>query len=294
MTAVMMAVLRSYHASGPRPHIFEDNLAHALVSADECEAFERASLGLLQSVDPALAASCTDREMSIQHALRVGPGVGPLARARYVEESLFEALAHGAHQFVIIGAGLDTLAFRRPDLQDQLQVIEIDHPATQAFKLARMANAGFVAPRNLHFAAADLEHERLAVALARTPYDPASPTFFGWPGVTPYLTREAIFETLRSIATLAAPGSRLVFDYLEPAAFATDAPPRVRFLIERATAAGEPMLAGLDPVTLASDLEHVGFHLMEDLGPREIQSRFLAHAEGFRAVECWHFAQACC
>ena len=136
MTAVMMAVLRSHHASGPRPCIFEDSLAHALVSPAECEALERASLGLLESVDPALAASCTDREMSIQHALRVGPGVGPLARARYVEDSLFEALAHGAHQYVIIGAGLDTLAFRRPDLQDQLQVIEIDHPATQAFKRA--------------------------------------------------------------------------------------------------------------------------------------------------------------
>lgn len=70
MTAVIMAVLRSYHASGPRPCIFEDNLAHALVSPAECEAFERASLGLLESVDPALAASCTDREMSIQHATR--------------------------------------------------------------------------------------------------------------------------------------------------------------------------------------------------------------------------------
>jgi hypothetical protein len=149
----------------------------------------------------------------------VGPGVGPLARARYVEDSLFEALAHGAHQYVIIGAGLETLAFRRPDLQDQLQVIEIDHPATQAFKRARLANAGLVAPSNLYFAAADLERERLAKALDRTPYDPAAPTFFAWPGVTAYLTRQAIFETLRSIADLAAPGSRLVFDYLEPAAF---------------------------------------------------------------------------
>jgi methyltransferase (TIGR00027 family) len=294
MTAVIMAVLRSYHASGPRPCIFEDNLAHALVSPAECEAFERASLGLLESVDPALAASCTDREMSIQHAFRVGPGVGPLARARYVEDSLFEALAHGAHQYVIIGAGLDTLAFRRPDLQDQLQVIEIDHPATQAFKRARLANAGLVAPSNLYFAAADLERERLAIALDRTPYDPAAPTFFAWPGVTAYLTRQAIFETLRSIADLAAPGSRLVFDYLEPAAFAPDAPARVRFLIQRASEAGEPMLAGLDPGALASDLEHVGFHLVEDLGPREIQSRFLADVDGFRAVEYWHFAQVRC
>jgi methyltransferase (TIGR00027 family) len=292
MTAVMMAALRAAHTAEPPPHVFEDAAAQALVSPAERELFGRASVQLLQQLDPALAAACPDRRDTIHHAMRVGPGVGALVRARYMEDALFEAIARGVRQYVLIGAGLDTLAFRRPDLADQLRVIEIDHPATQAFKLARLAEAGLLTPGNLFFAAADLERERIETVLDRMPYDRAAPAFFAWPGVTPYLTRDAILQTLGSIAGLAVPGSRLVFDYFEPGAFAPDAPGRVRFVLQRARDLGEPMLAGLTPSTLASELESVGLQLVEDLGPSDLQSRFLDRTAGFRAVEYWHVAQA--
>lgn len=292
VTAVTMAAIRAYHYSEPEPHIFDDALARALLSATEWESYEQSSVQILRYMDPALAASCTDRAAVLHHALRAGPAVLPLVRAHYVEEALSAALADGVRQYVIIGAGLDTFAFRRPDLRERLRVIEIDHPASQASKRERLAKAGLIPPANLYFAAADLERESVPDALGRTPYERTVRTFFAWPGVTVYLTQNAIFETLKSIASVGAPGSRLVFDYVEPAALGPDAPPRHRLLVQLARQAGEPFLSGLNPTTLKSDLAGLGFQLVEDLGRTEIQARFLAGAAGFRAMEYGHLAQA--
>src|SRR5262249_12745220 len=146
---------------------------------------------------------------------------------------------------------------------------------TQIFKRERLNNAGLIPPDWLHFTAADLERESVSEALARTPYDRNTPTFFAWPGVAMYLSRSAIFETLRSISSCAASGSELVFDYLDPAAFAADAPARVRLLLQRVRQWGEPMLSGLDPSTLSGDLRGVGLHLIEDVGPDQVQARYL-------------------
>lgn len=291
-TAVMMAGIRAYHHSEPEPHIFDDALAHALLSATDWESYEQSSVQTLRYMDPALAATCTDRAAVLYHALRVGPAVGPLVRARYVEEALSAALADEVRQYVIIGAGLDTFAFRRPDLRERLRVIEIDHPASQASKRERLAKAGLIPPANLHFGPADLERESVADALGRTPYERTVRTFFAWPGVTVYLSQTAIFETLKSIASVGAPGSRLVFDYMEPTALGPEAPPRNRLLVQLARQAGEPFLSGLNPTTLKSDLAGLGFQLVEDLGRTEIQARFLAGAGGFQAMEHWRLAQA--
>ena len=215
-----------------------------------------------------------------------------LVRARYMEDVLLEAVHRGVQQYVIIGAGLDTFAFRRHDLSSRLEVFEIDHPASQAFKRARMADAGLVAPANLHCAAADLEQETVSAALSRTKYDPKAGSFFALPGVAMYLTRKALFDTLRSISRIAAHGSELVFDYFEPAAFAAQVSERVRLLLQRVRELGEPLRSGLDPTTLRQELSSLGLDLIEDLGPVEVQARFLDHSDGFSATECWHLARA--
>jgi methyltransferase (TIGR00027 family) len=292
MTAVLVAAIRAYHFLGPGPHIFDDSLAYVLLSPAERVAFEQAAVRRLRYLNPTLATSGADTAQIASHSLRAGGGAGALVRARYIEESLLAALARGARQYVIIGAGLDTFAFRRPDLGDRLQVIEIDHPATQASKRDRLARAGLVSPANLFFAAADLEWESVADALSRTPYDRTLPTFFAWPGVMMYLTRKAMFETLQSVVGVADPASELVFDYIEPGSFAPDAPARVRFALHRVRRFGEPLRSGLDPTTLDSELARVGLRLVEDLGPPEVEARFLERAEGFHAVEFCHLVRA--
>jgi methyltransferase (TIGR00027 family) len=293
ITAVLVAVGRAYHSPQSGAKIFEDNLARLLTSDAECTTYENICVDVLQKLSPALAASCPDRAAFVYQAQRVGAGTVPvLVRARYVEETLLASLEHGVRQYVIIGAGLDTFAFRRPELADRLQIFEIDHPRSQAFKRERLMRAGLTSPPHLHFAAADLEVESIEAALGRTPYDPNVPTFFAWPGVTLYLTRQAISETLRSIAKIAPAGSELVFDYIEPGAFGSDAPPRIQLLLQRVKQLGEAAKSGLDPVTLESELATIGFDVIEDLDPDQIQRRFLNASDGFRAAEYFHLIRA--
>jgi methyltransferase (TIGR00027 family) len=292
-TAVMVAARRAYHSLLPGPRIFDDTLARVLLTDAECERYERICASSLQRLNSSLAESCSDRAALVYHEERVGAGAAPvLVRALYVEGTLLEALDRGVQQYVIIGAGLDTFAFRRRDLSGRLQIFEIDHPASQAFKRARLANAGLVAPANLHFAAADFEQETVSAALDRTTYDPTARSLFAWPGVTMYLTREAVFDTLRSISKFAAHGSELVFDYFEPGALGTEVPERVRLLLQRVREVGEPLRSGLDPTTLRRELSALGLDLIEDLGPPEVQARFLDQSDGFSATEYWHLTRA--
>jgi methyltransferase (TIGR00027 family) len=133
-------------------------------------------------------------------------------RAQYAEETLEKAVLQGVKQYVILGAGLDTFAFRRPDLMEKLEVYEVDHPATQEFKLHHLAELGWEIPAKLHFVPVDFTKESLATSLTRSPdYDPTLKTFFTWLGVTYFLTKDEVFATLQSIAQVAAAGAVWLF-----------------------------------------------------------------------------------
>ncbi|MCE5264619.1 MAG: SAM-dependent methyltransferase, partial [Deltaproteobacteria bacterium] len=175
-----------------------------------------------------------------------------------------------------------------------LRIIEIDHPATQASKQKRIREAGLTPPPHLHFAPADLEQESLAEVLSHTPYDPARPAFFSWLGVSMYLTVDAIRATLRSLRGSAAPGSQLVFDYLDRAVFDPDnqSPTRSR-LFETVRRIGEPMIFGFDPAALGAELAAQGFRLLEDLGPEAQQELFYRNrTDGLRPTGSAHLARA--
>ena len=265
-TAIATAYFRAHHCRHADPKIFEDPLAGALLRADDVAPLERFLLAGVAKHNPELAASGADRATLIGLALR-GLAV-VLARARFTEERLAEAMRDGTAQYVIIGAGLDTFALRRSDLRGRLRVIEIDHPATQAFKRGRIRDAGLELPPNLHFAPADLEKESLAEVLSRTPYDRSRTAFFSWLGVTMYLTDAAIRATLGALRPASAAGSQLVFDYLDRAAFGSgDASPTRARLFEIVRRVGEPMIFGFDPAALEAELAEEGFRLLEDLGP---------------------------
>ena len=123
-------------------------------------------------------------------------------------------------QYVILGAGMDTFAFRRPEMLEELEVFEVDHPATQEFKLHRLTELGWEHPAKLHFIPIDFTKESLVTALTRSSsYDPNVKSFFSWFGVTPYLTQEEVFATLRSIAEVTPASSTIVFDYFDTDAF---------------------------------------------------------------------------
>lgn len=115
------------------------------------------------------------------------------ARARFAEDTLAESLARGVTQLVVLGAGLDTYAYRGAE-RAKLSIFEVDHPATQAWKRERLAEIGITPDGNVHYAPVDFENERIADGLARAGFDPNQRTFFFWLGVTPYLARRHRYE----------------------------------------------------------------------------------------------------
>ena len=193
-----------------------------------------------------------------------------LARARFAEDMLERAVKKGVQQYVIVGAGLDSFALRRRDLANDLTVFELDHPATQDAKRARLKRLGERVPRNVVFVPVDFEQETVGDALARSFFDPVSPAFFSFLGVTYYLSREAVFATLRAIAAVAAAGSEIVLDYCVPP---ETLPPgeqddlrHVRAFVARR---GEPWVSFFDPEAFVLEMEALGYEVIADLTPEE-------------------------
>jgi methyltransferase (TIGR00027 family) len=194
-------------------------------------------------------------------------------RTRFAEDALAAAFERGVRQLVVLGAGLDTYAYRGT-LRDRLRVFEVDHPATQAWKRQRLAEAAIPLPKSLTFAPIDFERETLAEGLAAAGFDPAQQTFFTWLGVVPYLTEEAVWSTLGFIASLPN-GAHVAFDYGDPPAALS---PEMRAAHDRRAAhlaeLGEPWINYFESDKLRAKLLSLGFSEVEDLGPPQIASLY--------------------
>ena len=194
-------------------------------------------------------------------------------RTRFAEDALAVAVDRGVRQFVVLGAGLDTYAYRGP-LRDRLRIFEVDHPATQEWKRQCLADASIPMPACLAFAPVDFERQTLAEGLRAAGFDPKQPTFFTWLGVIPYLTEEAIWSTLGFIASLPN-GAHVVFDYADPPE--SLAPEMREFHDARAARVaelGEAWRTYFEPRELRTKLLTVGFTEIEDLGPPQFAARY--------------------
>ncbi len=195
------------------------------------------------------------------------------ARSRFAEDALAAAVTRGVRQLVLLGAGLDTYAYRG-SLRAQLRIFEVDHPATQRWKQERLAAAGIASPATLTFAAIDFERQSLLETLAAAGFDASQQTFFTLLGVVPYLAESAVWSTLQTVAAIEG-GAHVVFDYSDPPAMRTA---RAREAHERRAAhlaaLGEPWITYFDPSALRRRLEHAGFQEIEDLAPRAIFARY--------------------
>ena len=195
-------------------------------------------------------------------------------RSRYAEDQLQAAVARGVGQYVILGAGLDTFAYRNPHPESQLRVFEVDHPATQSWKRERLREAAIAIPDSLRFAPIDFERQTLADGLAHAGFNAAEPAFFSLLGVAIYLTTPALMETLRFVASLPG-GTEIVFSYSVPASLLSDAQKAARESSARAVLQiGEPWISFYEPATLEADLQRLGFVTVVDLGPEETNERY--------------------
>jgi methyltransferase (TIGR00027 family) len=228
--------------------------------------------------DPFAARILDDETRARLNETAADPSLRPwrlfiAARSRFSEDTLAACVARGVRQVVVLGAGLDTFSLRNPHAGQSVRVFEVDYPATQGWKRARLKQAGLAVPASLTFAPVDFERQSLADGLRAAGFQADRPAFFQWLGVVPYLTREAVSLTLDFIAGAAE--SEVVFDYAEPFEnYPDDRRADVMAIAVQAAARGEPWLSLFDPAELSKMLRNKGFGIVEDLGMAEISDRF--------------------
>ena len=262
-TAELVAVSRARHLlRHGRPYVLEDPFAIRFVG-------DRWRRILRSRVLDALFSKVLVRKLmpiTTQH----------LTRARFAEECLEEAAARGVRQYVILGAGFDSFAFRRRDLE--LTVFEVDLAATIKLKRERLAAAGLTPPGTLRFVPIDFEKDDLRTRLVDAGLDPAEPTFFNWMGVSYYLTESAILDNLARMAEIGGPGAEVVLDYLIAPRCV---PPEDRALFDAMTAfvgkRGEPMISRFDPGEVDTVLNPEGlWDVVRNESPAAHRRRYLA------------------
>ena len=255
-TAFAAAAHRAAHQLLEQGRIFADPLALAILGQDARTVAEKAQ------------ARPSQRGMRLFIA----------ARSRFAETSVSSGVAtRGVRQLVMLGAGLDTFAYRSP-LAFRLRVFEVDHPATQAWKRRRLAESGIALPPTLAFAPVDFDRDSLLGRLVEAGFDPARRSVFTWLGVVPYLTTATVRATLQLIGALPG-GAEVVFDYGDPPA--TLSPDALAAHEDRATrvaALGEPFLSHFEPAVLHEMLRELGFSEIEDRGPKALFEAYFAAA----------------
>ena len=257
-TALRVAIRRAAHQLVEEPKVLDDPIAVRLLGSGFARDLERASHKVARDFRAFMAA-----------------------RSRYVEDQLKEAVSKGVEQYVVLGAGLDTFAYRNPF--PSLRVLEVDFPATQEWKRSMLAEAAIALPTNLVFVPLDFEHKTLAEGLSDAGFDAARPAFFGWLGVVPYLTLEAFRATIGTIADMAR-GSVVSFDYAFPPE--TLSPPRrlvFDALSARVAAAGEPFQLFFSPEELEAELRRMGFRRIEQIDSEHLNALYFAgRADGLK------------
>src|SRR5277367_3222222 len=255
-TALMIARQRAAHQVLDHGSILSDPFAMKILREDEKDVLQFATTHPLASIGRLFTA----------------------ARSRIAEDALSRAVERGIRQIVILGAGLDTFALRNPH-GAQLRIYEVDHPATQAGKRERLAEAQIALPPWLIFAPVDFERDDLGEKLVAAGFQQHAPAFFTWLGVVPYLTQDAIGRTLDYMSSIQ--NSEVVLDYMEPPrAFSEGMRELVTKRTEQLEKMDERWASRFEPAGIAAILRAHGFSAIEDIHFQEIASRFGPAVQG--------------
>jgi methyltransferase (TIGR00027 family) len=256
-TAVRVALWRALHVQvDPPPHVFEDEVGLRLAAPDE-------SWRGRPDMDP--------RGTSLFRASIV-------ARARFIEDLVVEQVGRGLRQYVLLGAGLDTFAQRRPEIASRLRVFEVDQPGPQAWKRQRLIELGFGVPEWLRLVPVDFEAgDAWWARLTGAGFDPNQPAVVASTGVSMYLTRDAVAATLRQLAAL-SPGSTLAMSFLLPLELAD---PGVRPGLEQAArgarASGTPFISFFTPTAMLALAREAGFRDAQHVSAARLAERYFAN-----------------
>ena len=254
-TAVRTALWRALHLQvDAAPHVLEDEAGLQLIAP------------------PAGWQQRPDMHPEFTKRLRASI----VARARFIEDLIIRQSRQGISQYVILGAGLDTFAQRRPDIASQLDVYEIDQPDTQAWKQQRLMETGFGLPGWLHFVAVDFETTSWWEQLLKAGFDTAQPAVIACTGVSLYLTADAISATLHQIAAL-APGSVLAMTFYLPMELMDEEDRPLQQIAEKgAREAGTPFVSFFSPEEIVTLANNAGFKEAKTISTKEMEHLYFA------------------
>jgi methyltransferase (TIGR00027 family) len=256
-SALRVASLRAVHQLLDEPIVLPDPVALPILGAQ-------------------MEAALRDDPFVLNDPLSRGLRASLVVRSRLAEDELARSVAAGVRQYVVLGAGLDTFAYRNVHQALGLQVFEVDHPATQAWKQQALRDAAIAVPATTTFVPVDFEQSTLPAGLAQAGFRPDEPACLAWLGVSVYLTREAVLDTLRFVASLPA-GSSITFDYGLPVSLLNPVERALRAVLEQQiTEQGEPWITYFEPAELQAALHQLGFQSARDFGAEELNDRYLA------------------
>jgi methyltransferase (TIGR00027 family) len=262
-TAVRVALWRAMHVQvDPPPHVLDDEIGLKLVAPEE--GWRRRP-----DMDPHFT-SCFRASI--------------VARARFIEDLVVERTGHGVGQYVILGAGLDTFAQRRPDIASRLLVFEVDQPGPQAWKRQRLIELSFGIPEWLRLVPVDFEAgSSWWKQLAAAGFDAGQPAVVASTGVSMYLTKEAIVAKLRQVAAL-APGSTLAMTFLLPLDLADpEVRPGLQLAEKGARASGTPFISFFTPTEMLTLARETGFREVQHVSAAALTQRYFAgRTDGLR------------
>ena len=274
ITALMSSFGRAFHAENEEHPVFADHLAKELMMADEYAAVQGYILSGAQFFEPEIDPAKQETKELMRRIVNVHIASSPLCRSAYTEKALKTAVLTGTKQYVILGAGMDTFAFRETEFLSKHKVFEVDHPLTQADKKERITRAGWTVPDNLTFVPVDFTKDGLEERLIAAGFDQSVKSFFSWLGVTYYLSAKSVDTMLSALSGICADGSTLVFDYPDENFFAASEM-RVQNTIMMAKAGGEPMQSAFAYGEIEKLLEKHGFLIYELLTPDDIQRNII-------------------
>ncbi len=275
-TAVRVALWRAMHVQvDPPPHVIEDEIGLRLAAPDE---------GWRNRPD-----------MHPQWTSAFRASI--VARSRFVEDLVIERAGAGVDQYVILGAGLDTFAQRRPEIASRLRLFEVDQPGAQAWKRQRLDELGYGVPEWLRLVPVDFEAgddwwQRIAAA----GFDAKRPAIVSSLGVSMYLSKEAIAATLRQVAAL-APGSTMVMTFLLPLELVDPKlRPGMQRAVDGARASGTPFISFFTPAEMLALARDAGFRQVEHVSAETLIERYFAvrRIDFFTPAEmlAWHVTPA--
>ncbi|PFQ41827.1 SAM-dependent methyltransferase [Bacillus cereus] len=294
VTSLVSAFGRAYHSEFDNPKIFDDYVAKNFISQKERNDIETNMVQGIHFFNTDIAEQFQDNPKEIlKWITQVQLSPTPLARAAYCERVLLHEIILGAKQYAILGAGLDTFGFRHRELENKIEIFEVDHPSTQAFKKKRVKEAELEVPNNLHFVSLDFTKGFSYEQLQNEGFENKK-TFFSLLGVTYYLTKEELSSLIECLFEMVPEGSSIVFDYPAENLFTEKGlSNRVENMVKMAAVGGEPMKSCFSYTEMEALLEKAGLLIYEHLSPEDINKLYFEGRNDYLAAfETVHYVHA--